>query len=74
MLPRRSAAEVAVDEEHGGALETGIVEWVAAGLPIVLEEMPLESFERHCPEKPRRDDAVRIDVVAAQYETAPEHS
>ena len=40
------------------------------GFPIVLEQMPFEPFERDGDEKSRRHDAVGIDVVASQCETA----
>ena len=33
---------------------------------IVLEQVLLEAFERDRLEKPRRDDAIGVDVVARQ--------
>ena len=41
------------------------------GRAIVLEEMPFEALERHRAQEPRRHDAVRVDVVAAQRQAAP---
>jgi hypothetical protein len=38
-------------------------------LPIVFEQVPLETFERHRDEKARRHDAVGIDVVASEWQT-----
>src|SRR5688572_31508140 len=39
-------------------------------LAIVFEDMPFEPFERDRHEEPRRDDAVGVDVVAAQRHAA----
>src|SRR5437867_784682 len=38
----------------------------AVGLPVVLEDVPLESLERDDLQIPRRHDAVGIDIVAAE--------
>src|SRR5262245_57186824 len=37
---------------------------------IVLEEMRLHPFERDCAEKPRGDNAVGVDIVAAHRNRA----
>src|SRR4051812_46116782 len=71
MLARRAAAEVRVDQQDRGALVARVVERMTrVGLLVVLEEMPLETLERDRHQKPRRHDAVGVDVVAAQRKPA----
>ena len=71
VFPRRPAPEVAVDHEDRGVLEPRVGQRMRHTLrpclsDVVFEKMPLESLERHGPQEPRRDDAVGIDVIAAQ--------
>jgi hypothetical protein len=40
-------------------------------LAIVLEHMRFETFERHTLEISRRNDAIGVDVVAAQRNCSP---
>jgi hypothetical protein len=39
--------------------------------PIVLEQVLFKTSERDGAQKPRRHDAVRVDVLAGQDETRP---
>ena len=70
VLPGGSAPEVRVDDEdrrapRAPADRSGAA--AALGLrAIVLEQVILETFERDRPEKPRRNDAIGVDVVAGQ--------
>jgi hypothetical protein len=43
---------------------------VPDGLAVVLEDVLLETVEGHGDEEPRRDDAVGVDIVAAQRNAA----
>src|SRR4029453_17169333 len=70
VLPRRAAAEVAVDEQYTRGTEAGIVERVQlAGGPhvraVILEGGGAEALEDDAFEEPCRDDAVSVDVVTA---------
>ena len=75
VLARGSAAEVRVDEQNRRAVvarirRTGDCRLCVGLRAIVLEEMLLEALERHRPQKPRRDDPIGVDVVAAQRQRA----
>src|SRR3989442_5779220 len=71
VLARGSATEVLADHEHRGALVRGRVERMLRVLLFrVLEGVLAHRRERHFLEKARRDDAVRIDVVAGQGDAA----
>src|SRR5262245_11220458 len=47
-----------------------VIRMRTATLPVVLEDVLLETFERDRAQEPRRHDAIRIDVVAAHRNTA----
>src|SRR5262249_46004109 len=69
VLARRAAPEVSAGDEDRCPLEARIVQRVACFRPIwtianVLEQMFSESVEGHALEKPRRDDAIGVDVFA----------
>jgi hypothetical protein len=40
-------------------------------LSVVFKRVRLETFKADALEKPGRDDPIRIDVVAAQWNSAP---
>ena len=70
VLARRAAAEVAVHDQHRRALDTARRRTDAVvgrrALAIVLEDVLLEPVEGDRAQEPRRDDAIGVDVVAAQ--------
>ena len=73
MLARRAAAEIRVDDQQARVAPVRIVEWMPAAAarrfaPIVFEDVCIEAVEGDRLEKPRRDDAIGVDVVAAQDE------
>ena len=74
VLARRAAAEVGVHEQHRRAGVARIVERMRAavrlGCAVVLEQVLLEPLERDDLQEPRRDDAIGVDVVAAQRQAA----
>ena len=68
VLARRSAAEVAVDDQDRGAGEARVVERMAAALPrrggaIVLEDVRLEPLEADRLQEAGRHDPVGVDVL-----------
>ena len=73
VLARGSAAEIRVDDEHRPLGVADIAERVLfpVRLAVVFEEMLFEAVKRHDLEKPRRHDAVRVDIVAAQRDASP---
>src|SRR5581483_12381316 len=75
VLARRPAAEIPVDDKNRGAAVARVVERMRrVGRAVVLEDVPLEAFERHRLQEARRHDAVGVDVVAAQRQRAPGHA
>src|SRR5690606_7660860 len=71
VFPRAAAPEVAVDEQHPGALVLRLIEGMRRIAPVVGEDVLLEPLERHRLQVARRDDAIGVDVVAAQRQRPP---
>jgi hypothetical protein len=78
VLARRPATEVLLHHHDRRAREPRIVERVrpiraavAAGLPLVLEDVLLHSLERHGAQVACRDDPVGVDVVAGSSSARP---
>ena len=73
MLARRAAAEIRVDDQQARIASRRVVERVLGAAArrfaaIVFEDVFLETIEGDGLQKPRRDDAIGVDVVAAQDE------
>ncbi len=75
MLAAGAAAEIGVDEQQHRALAGRLVERVrleaAFGVAAhVVEQVATHVLERDLLEEARRDDAIRVDVVAAHDDGA----
>ena len=73
MLARRAAAEIRVDDQQARIASHRVVERVLGAAAcrfaaIVFEDVFVQTIEGDGFQKPRRDDAIRVDVVAAQDE------
>jgi hypothetical protein len=72
VLARRTAAEIPPRNQHATALKPRVVERVPRVLlAIILESVLAQTVERHAPEIPRRDDAIRINVIQQQRHRRP---
>src|SRR5437016_5435680 len=76
MLARRAGSEIPVCEKNRRALVRRLVERMQlpgafGGEAVVLEDVLLEPVEGDRLEKPRRHDAVGVDVFAAHRQRAP---
>ena len=64
MFARRSAAEIPPRCQNPGPLKLRLIERMTRILlPIVFKCMLAETIKGHTSQKPRRNNAVRIDVV-----------
>src|SRR5205085_8912023 len=69
VLARGAAAEIRLHDHDGGARIGRIRRGVFGELgAVVLEQVVLQALERDGLEEPRGDDAVGVDVVAAQWQ------